>query len=353
MKSRVNQDAGRRLILRLLMMTLAGLAMELRSEPVRRGGLVLQFDDGWSSWRTLIAPELARVNGRASVFVNNQHIHSGRISLEDLQVLQNDFGWEIGTHTYNHYNAIRHVQKQGLQAWMDTQLERSLSELRGAGLNVRNLVFPFNAFSPEITRAVLNHGIDSYRRADPLALATARRADGSLPGSSIDLTRHVPLALLKQWVDLAHARGQLLFLYGHRVLPDAAFVIGRVDEVHAHELVVDAAVVLPQDEDVVLVPDLDRRGTADSIGGLAVSADSRRILTPETSPDLTRLAASGSTFLIGPAYGTRLSDFVSLIDYAAERLTFYTVADIVAGRHQVTETTSDAPAAVGQTGSVP
>ena len=353
MQTKTYQNVAKRKCRLLVLLTLGCLATGVRGESLRRGGLVLQFDDGWSSWRTVVAPELARVNGRATVFVNNQHIHSGRISLEDLQALQNDFGWEIGTHTYNHYNAIRLVQKQGLATWIETQLERSVSELRGAGLDVRNLVFPFNAYSAEITRAALDQGMGSYRRADIFALAAGRRADGSLPGTSIDLTRHVPLALLKQWVDLAAARGQLLFLYGHRVLPDEAFVTGRVVEVHPHELVTDIPVVLPQDEDVVLVPDLARRGMSDSIGGLVVAGDSLRIRTPEASPDLTRLTTPGAAFLIGPAYGTRLSDFVSLIDYAAERLTFYTVADIVADRHLVNETISDSPLAAGHKGGIP
>lgn len=328
------------------MLVLCSLATGLRSEPVKRGGLVLQFDDGWSSWRTLIAPELARVDGRASGFVNNQHIHSGRITMEDLQVLQNEFNWEIGTHTYNHYNAIRYVQKHGLQEWVETQLEHPISELKDAGLNVQNLVFPFNAYTPEIARVTLSRGIGSYRRSDLFALASGRRDDGSLPGSSIDLTSYVPLALLKKWVDITHARGQLLLLYGHRVLPDEAFVTGRVVAVQAHELITNADIVLPQDEDVVLVPDIARRGTVNSIGSLVV-ADSRRIITPATSPDLTLHTAPGSTFLIGPAYGTRLSDFIDLINYAAERLTFYTVADVVADRHVADETarrTSNAPA---------
>ena len=328
------------------MLTLCLLAAGLRSEPARRGGLVLQFDDGWSSWRTLIAPELARVNGQASGFVNNQHIHSGRISMEDLQVLQNEFNWEIGTHTYNHYNAIRYVQKHGLQEWVETQLEHPISELKDAGLNVQNLVFPFNAYTPEIARVTLNRGIGSYRRSDLFALTSGRRDDGSLPGTSIDLTRYVPLAILKKWVDITHARGQLLLLYGHRVLPDEAFVTGRVVAVQPHALITDADIVLPQDEDVVLVPDIARRGTVNSIGSLVV-ADSRRIVTPATSPDLTLHTAPGSTFLIGPAYGTRLSDFIDLINYAAERLIFYTVADVVADRHVADEKarrTSDAPA---------
>ena len=316
------------------------------SETPKAGGLVLQFDDGWASWRSFVAPELARVGGRATCFVNNQYICNGRISIDDLRALQNDFGWEIGSHAYNHLNAVRYVQQHGLKAWMDSQLERSLSELRAAGLKVNNFVFPFNAFSPEISRAVLDQGIGSYRRADVFALATGRRADGSLPGTSIDLTRYLPLEVLKQWVDLAHDRKQVLFLYGHRVLPDNAFVVGRVSEVSAHELVVEADVVLPQDEDVVLVPDIARRSSPGSVGHLTV-AEGRRIRTLESGPDLTHLTAPGATFLIGSTYGTRLSDFAGLIGYAAGRLTFYTVSEIVSGRQEAAAPASGDPHTTG------
>ncbi len=338
---------------RLWLLALGLLAAGLQGEPVRRGGLVLQFDDGWSAWRTLVAPELARVNGRATGFVNNQYIQSGRITLDDLRSLQDEFGWEIGTHTFNHHNAIRQVQVHGMQAWMEPQVVRALDELRTAGLNVRNLVFPFNAYTPEIAGAVRAQGITSYRRADAFALAAGLRPDGSLPGTSFDLSRHVPLAILKQWVDMAHARGQLLLLYGHRILPDEAFATGRVVEVHAHALVAETDVVLPRDEAVVLVPDMVRRGMTASIGGLSVADDSRTIQAPDTSPDLTRLTAPGATFLIGPAYGTRLSDFVSLIHHAAERLVFYTVADIVAGRHELTGPESTPTAATHAKGASP
>lgn len=317
--------------LALALGVMGGLAAFAESGNAKRGGLALQFDDGWTSWRSVIAPELKRLGVRATGFVNNQYIANGRITLEDLRALQDEFGWEIGTHTYTHVNAVRYAQQKGLSAWVDEQLARSLTELRGGGLKVSNLVFPFNVYSPELAQAALAQGIGSYRRADVLALAAGRREDGSLPGTSIDLTRYLPLATLKQWVDMAHERGQVLFLYGHRVLPDDAFTVGRVAQVTAHELVAEADVALPQDEDVVLVPDIARRGLTGSIGGLTV-AEGRRIRAPEGSPDLTRLTAPGATFLIGPAYGTRLSDFVGFVEYAAQKLTFHTVSEIVSGK---------------------
>ena len=308
-----------------MMLALGCLTALAQGETPKRGGLVLQFDDGWTSWRSLVAPELAKVGGRATGFVNNQYIHNGRITFDDLRALQNDFGWEIGSHAYNHLNAVRYVQQHSLKEWTDSQFERALSELKDAGLKVGNFVFPFNAYSPEISRAVLDHGVGSYRRADPMALADGRREDGSLPGTLIDLSRFVPLAMLKQWVDMSHDRGQMLFLYGHRILPDDAFVVGRVVTVSAHELVTD--------EDVVLVPDLARRSSTGAIGSFNV-AERRHLRTSESDPDLTRLTAPGATFLIGPAYGTRLSDFTNLIGYAAERLPFYTVSEIVSGKHE-------------------
>ncbi len=307
----------------------------------KRGGFVLQFDDGWTSWRTLVAPELARVGGKATGFVNNQYIQNGRITLADLRALQDEFGWEVGSHTYNHHNAIRYVQQHGLTDWTENQLARSLNELRQAGIRVSNLVFPFNVYSPETSRAALAHGIDSYRRADAIALAAGRRADGSLPATAIDLTRFLPLTLLKQWVDLAHAQDQLLFLYGHRILADEAFVVGRVVEVTDHELVAETEVPLPQGEDVVLVPDITRRSPVGSIGSLTV--EGRRIRVPEGKTHLTKLTAPGATFLIGPAYGTRLSDFSSLVEYASKRLTFYTVSDIVAGKHKASVQATGGP----------
>jgi len=294
------------------------------ADTLLNGGLVLQFDDGWTLWRTLVAPELARAGGKATAYINNQNIHNGRITFDDLRALQDEFGWEIGTHTFNHHNAIRYVRQHGLEDWLENQLDRSISEMADEGLHVRQLAFPYNAYTPEISRAALDR-VKSYRRADQIAIAPGQRTDGSLPGTAIDLSYHLPTSMILRWIDAAQARGQLLFLYGHRVLPDDHFVTGRVIEVTAREIVADADIVLPTDEGIVLVPDIMRSGRRESPGNLTV--EGARIRIPEGGPDLTQMTAPGATFLIGPAYGTRLSDFRVLIDYASERLHFYTVSE--------------------------
>ena len=295
-----------------------------------RGGLVLQFDDGWTEWRTELAPELARVGGRATGFVNNKYIANERITLDDLRALQNEFGWEIGSHTVNHHNAPRFVRQHGLDTWLRQEFDPSVDELRAAGLDVRSLVFPFNDSTPELAQAVLKK-VESFRRAHRLAIAAGPCEDGALPGTSIDSTRFTPVSVMKQWVDMAHRRNELLLLYGHRVLPDSAFVTGRVVRVSPQELTVDVDVVLQPGEEYALVPDM-KRPTA-SADPVRVSVAEGRIIRVDGG-DLTRATAEGAEFLIGPSYGTRLSEFRELIEYAAGRLRFFTVSDVVDGKHR-------------------
>ena len=69
-----------------------------------RGGLVLMFDDGYPNWASTIAPELARVGGVATGYVCVFRVKSEKLTYADLHELQDCYGWEIGSHTYHHFN---------------------------------------------------------------------------------------------------------------------------------------------------------------------------------------------------------------------------------------------------------
>jgi len=294
----------------------------------KQGGLVLQFDDGWSSWTTVIAPEMKKVGGIATCFVNNQNLRSSRITMEDLLSLQNTYSWEVGTHTWHHLNSTSFVRKNGLDRWMNEELNKSMSELRAAGLNIRSLVFPFNAFDKKLTEAVYPL-IETYRRTERLALANGISADKSVPGTAIDMAHYVPIDLLKQWIDMAAERNMLLFLYGHRILPDSSFATGTVVSVTSTTLTAMVEVTLPPGMDLVLAPDISRRAVTDyfnirQVTGKIIEVD-RADLTANTRP--------GAQFLIGEAYSTRLSDFRILMEYAASKVNFYTLHDIATGKY--------------------
>jgi len=301
----------------------AGAADELR------GGLVLQFDDGWHSWLTEVAPLVQAHGGVATGFVNDKYIDGGRISIDELLRLQEEYGWEIGSHTVNHYNAPRYVQNKSVDEWLVNELDPSLKLLRDGGLEINAMVFPFNALTPEVAQAAMTR-VGSYRRIDSLALARGVRPDGSLPGTSIDTTQYAPMKLIKKWIDMAHKRDLNLFLYGHRILPDSAFTEGTVIAVSSNTVTLDQPVRLDAAEDNVLIPDMAKRQNMQNTFSVS-GAEGNSITVSGLQPGAVEVGASA---LVGPSYGTRLSDFNEMLAYAAERLHFYTVNDIKTLRYK-------------------
>jgi len=301
-------------------------------DPARKqGGLVLQFDDGSPTWLSTIAPLLKEVNGKASGFVNNVNIGPRRrLTIEDLLKLQNEYGWEIGSHTYHHYHALQKIRAIGLKQWVAEELDGSINELRASGLKVQTLVFPFNESSPVAEAEVMNR-LQTFRRQSPLAITQGMSRDKTFPSSSIDISNYVPMRQLKQWVDLAQDEKKIMFVFTHYVLPDDEFVTGKVVYIKGDTLITDRPLAIKPSDQLSLVPDTSRllrdRINITAVNGNTVSTD---------VPDLGNRTVPGATFMIGQGYSVPQSYFQEFIAYAASRLTFYTVSDIVKGEHQHT-----------------
>jgi len=174
----------------ILVITLLLMVSDVSAED-KRGRLVLSFDDGHPSWISIIAPELSRVNGAATAYINNTQIHGGLISFEALQQLQDDFHWEIGTHTYNHYDAAVYLELYDLPRWTEEELDNAIRELRTQGLIINSLVFPFNKYTKELWEMALTR-VSSFRRNGEDSLPNPKEGNRSFPGKSIDLGHYMP-----------------------------------------------------------------------------------------------------------------------------------------------------------------
>ncbi len=299
----------------------------------KSGGFVLAFDDGYPSWISTIAPELKRVGGMASGFVNNQRIYKGDLSFEDLRTLQDAYGWEIGTHTYHHHHAPEFVKQKGLAAWLRDELDASFEELKSKGLHIRSMVFPYNDFNEEIAREVTKR-FEGFRRNNDFAVAAGKRADGSYPATSLDLGQYVPLDLAVRWIDYASEKNSFLFLYGHKVLPDEEFLTGTVTSVSGKSLSAKRmSGHLADNTDICLVPDISRNISGLPIKVQAIEGDVIKIFRG----DLSKLSKPGAVFMAGQCYGMQLSYFRKLIEYAARKMKFYTVHDAIAGNSIVSK----------------
>lgn len=304
------------------------IALATFADQAPRAGMVIAFDDGYGNWMELAAPELAKVGGKATAYVNNVRLNGRDLSVEQLRQLRDRYGWEIATHTYHHYNAPQFAQRKGLNEWVSEELERSLVELRDLGFEPASLAFPFNSFDDKLREAALRH-VASIRRREPLPLAASRRPDGTIPAAAIDLSVYVPGTLLRQWIDLADERGEHVFLFGHRVLPDSRFGEFTVKAVSTYTLTADRAIDVRVEQgyghDTCLVPDTARR-MSDALKVRKIEGNT----VQAGRGDLRHYTSTGKRFLVGPCYGTPLSDFRSLIDYAAERMPFLTVSEALA-----------------------
>ncbi|HSH42739.1 MAG TPA: polysaccharide deacetylase family protein [Arenicellales bacterium] len=300
-------------------------ALSILAPQALQAGMVLAFDDGYHNWTEVIAPELAEAGGKATAYVNNTRLDGNSITIEELRELRSRYGWEIATHTYHHHNATQFVAREGLDTWLREELQNSLAGLRELGFEPSSLAFPFNSFDDSLRRAALRH-VDNVRRREALPLAGSRRPDGTIPAAAIDLSAHVPTALLRQWIDTAAERGEHIFLFGHKVLPDSEFGEFTVKSVSTYALTaerpIDMRVERGYGHDTCLVPDTERR-MDNSLKVVRIEGDTLQA----GRGDLHHHTSEGKRFLVGPCYGTPLSGFRSLIEYATERMPFLTVSE--------------------------
>jgi peptidoglycan/xylan/chitin deacetylase (PgdA/CDA1 family) len=301
----------------------------------KNGILVLSFDDGYSNWITTIAPEISRVGGVVTGFVNNSRIHAGQLAFEDLRTLQNRYGWEIGTHTYNHYDPRIYIEMYGLSSWIKNELDASLRELNSEGLEIRSLVFPFNKYTDALQAESLKR-VESYRRDDENPISDIRSETSTFPGKAVDLGHYVPLDQIFKWIDAASREKQGLFLYGHQVFPDSRFTHGEVASVGERTLGSKAGIKTPVEPYSCLVPDLNIQ-----LEFAIMIKEVRDDTVKVANGDLTRLSKPGSKFMIGPCMGMRLSDFRAFLDYASKRLHFSTFSDVKLQHTSAPEDTPD------------
>lgn len=294
---------------------------DARTESPTRGIIAFSFDDGYANW-IRIGQILKKYGGVATGYVNNWKLDRGDITPEMLRTLQDDYGWEIGTHTFSHANPVPFVVLYGLDKWVQEELVRSITQLSQLGLQVKSLAFPYNKATTELRQAALVH-ISSFRDAADQPIGDGIRQDGSFPGRALDVGNYVPLEQLRTWVEQVRKEGRILFIYGHQVLPDSEFRTGTVQSVTEGELIATEPIEQLTDPYICLVPDL---GKALDFGVSIKKIEQRRVIVAKDH--LRRLTTAGARFLIGPCMGLRESDFEAIVAYAAQRLEFRRISDL-------------------------
>jgi peptidoglycan/xylan/chitin deacetylase (PgdA/CDA1 family) len=116
-------------------------------------GVSLQYDGTWlDSWMDA-RPYLAKHHARATIFITRyQTLHDDERAL--VRTLSDD-GNDIEPHGVNHLRGPVMVEEEGLQTYLDDEVQPSIDNLRNDGYEVVSFAYPFGDRTDEIDHAVL------------------------------------------------------------------------------------------------------------------------------------------------------------------------------------------------------
>jgi peptidoglycan/xylan/chitin deacetylase (PgdA/CDA1 family) len=202
----------------LFVATLAPPASAL-TVPGAEAKVALTFDDGFASTYNYALPILSQRSIPATAFVTTKFIDNGitgdnlpAMSWQQVVALQNQYGWEIGSHTVTHPELPTISISQ-----MKREVSSSKSILESKGLNVTSFATPYGAYNNTTLAEVLkSYNIHrGFRDRDHL---NAYPYDRSVITVQSVVTG-VSYTQVKSWIDQAISQKKWLVLVFHEVRP--------------------------------------------------------------------------------------------------------------------------------------
>ncbi|MDH5326004.1 MAG: polysaccharide deacetylase family protein [Gammaproteobacteria bacterium] len=217
-------------------------------EPVTLTGKIsFTFDDGPASVFEYALPVFEARNVSATAYITTGWIgRSGYMSWEQVQSLQDDHSWEIGSHTLSHPEL-----PNLLQADIDKELGESKTILTNRGLQVTSMATPFGAYDNRVLKT--SSRLYAHHRGfwDTQDLNRFPYNNTVLMVKAIN--RDTPTSEVFAYIDQAILEKKWLILVFHEILP---YPINYVYTTHPDVLasIVDYAIdsgieiVLPRHE---------------------------------------------------------------------------------------------------------
>ncbi|MDQ1166944.1 polysaccharide deacetylase family protein [Flavobacterium sp. SORGH_AS_0622] len=117
-----------------------------------KAGVILSFDDAYvDEWAEADAA-LKKYSWKATF--NVCRIDSiGEPQIKKLLQMQKE-GHEIAGHGYHHYNAVKFVQKNGIDEYMKQEIEPMIASMKKKSFNVTSFAYPYGERSQELDKAL-------------------------------------------------------------------------------------------------------------------------------------------------------------------------------------------------------
>ncbi|AWK07046.1 polysaccharide deacetylase [Flavobacterium crocinum] len=117
-----------------------------------KAGVILSFDDAYVDEWAEADSVLKKYKWRATF--NVCRIDSiGAPEIKKLLEMQK-YGHEIAGHGYHHYNAVKFVQQNGIDAYMKQEIDPMIVSMKKKGFKVTSFAYPYGERSEELDKAL-------------------------------------------------------------------------------------------------------------------------------------------------------------------------------------------------------
>jgi len=184
-----------------------------------KAGVILSFDDAYvDEW--FEADQALKKYGWKATFNVCKIDSLGEPQIKKLLQMQKE-GHEIAGHGYHHYNAVKFVKKNGLDAYMNQEIYPMITSMKNKGFNVTSFAYPYGMRSD-----ALDHALSSKFK-----IIRGRAFGGEIPEKQdsyfnnskivfafdIDNSHiHFSIPYVLELLDYAKKHNKILLLCGHR-----------------------------------------------------------------------------------------------------------------------------------------
>jgi len=197
----------------LLIFGLAVIPSRAQSSDFSEAKVSITFDDSVASTYNNALPVLSQRDLKATVFVNTGFVgRSGYMTWPQVQALQNQYGWEIGSHTVTHSDLTKLSATK-----LKNEINNSLAALTGKGLVVSSFATPYGSYNNKVLIEALKT-YNLHRTFEDIGgLNSFPYNRAVLSVRSVD-AGYTPQDVFS-WIDQAIAEEKWLILVLHEVKP--------------------------------------------------------------------------------------------------------------------------------------
>lgn len=172
----------------------------------------ITFDDSVASTYQYALPILAERSMPATVYTITGMVgQDGYMTWDQILSLQNDYSWEIGSHTVNHIE-LPTVDPTTIE----TEIEQSKADLQSHGVNVVSFATPYGAYDNQTLVDILK-AYESQRGFFDIGINQFPYHPDILQVEQVD--SNTSLTQVQQWIDQEATSSGWLILVFHEVEP--------------------------------------------------------------------------------------------------------------------------------------